>query len=322
MNADVHASTAAAALDALSEEEADEFSAHLETCESCTTEYRQFLETAARLGMIAEETPPASLRASVMQAIAVTPQLPVQGGRHLSSTADSQAGATTDRRADRSAGPHANRGADDQADRQAEADTQADPQDDRGTPTAADERRSAPDGGDVARGVGPDGSGDVSGVVVPLRRRWYARPGTLIAAAVAGVAVIAGTIFAITRPEEPANPILALEQCVLNSDDQQQRPLVAGDTGAAIVSPSCAAVVVPMDQLPLLGENEVYQLWLLKGDQARSAGLLQDTNPDGTLRPAVTTFAPDDTNVAISREPAGGSPSPTVEQIVVVAPLA
>ncbi len=74
--ADAHLDTGAAALDALPIHESADFLAHLEDCDSCSLELREFRETAARLGMAAAAPAPESLRRSVMAAIAVTTQLP------------------------------------------------------------------------------------------------------------------------------------------------------------------------------------------------------------------------------------------------------
>ena len=73
---DQHLNTGSMALDALPQDEAAAFALHLETCPTCSAELTSFLETAAILGSSVAQTPPASLRRSVMQAVAVTPQLP------------------------------------------------------------------------------------------------------------------------------------------------------------------------------------------------------------------------------------------------------
>src|ERR1700712_5240119 len=73
---DQHLNTGAMALDALPPDEAAAFSLHLESCPTCTAELTSFLETAAILGSSVAQTPPASLRRSVMEAVGRTPQLP------------------------------------------------------------------------------------------------------------------------------------------------------------------------------------------------------------------------------------------------------
>ncbi len=94
MITDQHLNTGAMALGALPEEEAVLFVDHLETCPECTSELTGFQETAAALGGSVAQTPPASLRRSVMAAIAQTPQLPpltVNGtalGRHRQAAED------------------------------------------------------------------------------------------------------------------------------------------------------------------------------------------------------------------------------------------
>lgn len=76
MNTDLHLDTGAMALGALPDDERAQVEEHLATCESCTDELAGFLATVDLLGAAAAETPPASLRRSVMAAIKVTPQLP------------------------------------------------------------------------------------------------------------------------------------------------------------------------------------------------------------------------------------------------------
>ncbi|MFF3559473.1 anti-sigma factor domain-containing protein [Streptomyces sp. NPDC002574] len=82
-SADLHTLTGAYALDALPEEQERAFHAHLNHCRSCTTEVREFRETAARLALAAAEIPPRSLHTGVMAALPAVRQLPprVTGGR-------------------------------------------------------------------------------------------------------------------------------------------------------------------------------------------------------------------------------------------------
>jgi hypothetical protein len=82
MTSDPHLNTGVLALDAMPDDEATEAIAHIEDCESCAAELAGFLETAALLGSVASEVPPASLRRAVLAAIAITPQLPPVVGQH------------------------------------------------------------------------------------------------------------------------------------------------------------------------------------------------------------------------------------------------
>jgi anti-sigma-K factor RskA len=76
MNADVHALAGAYALDALPEQERETFRRHMARCPSCQQEVRELQSTAARLGAVADEPPPAPLKARVMELAARTRQLP------------------------------------------------------------------------------------------------------------------------------------------------------------------------------------------------------------------------------------------------------
>src|ERR1700712_686898 len=76
MTTDQHLNTGAMALGSLPEDEAVSFVDHLETCDICAQELAGFRETAAILGSSVAQTPPASLRRSVMEAVSRTPQLP------------------------------------------------------------------------------------------------------------------------------------------------------------------------------------------------------------------------------------------------------
>jgi anti-sigma factor RsiW len=76
MSTDVHTLSGAYALDALTPEEAEEFARHLDACESCRTEVREFRQAAARMGAAEALTPPAELRGRLLAIVDRTPQLP------------------------------------------------------------------------------------------------------------------------------------------------------------------------------------------------------------------------------------------------------
>ncbi|MFJ5219476.1 anti-sigma factor domain-containing protein [Streptomyces sp. NPDC088354] len=73
---DLHTRTGAYALSALPERQEREFRAHLRHCDACTTEVREFRETAARLALAVAEIPPRSLHARVLAALPTVRQLP------------------------------------------------------------------------------------------------------------------------------------------------------------------------------------------------------------------------------------------------------
>ena len=77
MSDDIHASSAAYALDALPDAERAEFEGHLETCRACTDEVARFAAAAARLGAATATAPPDSLRSAVLGQVRSTSQLAV-----------------------------------------------------------------------------------------------------------------------------------------------------------------------------------------------------------------------------------------------------
>src|SRR3954468_2633685 len=88
--ADVHTLIGAYALDALEDDEREEFERHLADCEPCREEVVGFRRTAVRLAEAAAVVPPPRMHGRVMQEIAATPQVrdtpgtPVRGaGRRM-----------------------------------------------------------------------------------------------------------------------------------------------------------------------------------------------------------------------------------------------
>jgi anti-sigma-K factor RskA len=105
---DLHSLAGEYAVGALSDEENRQFEAHLETCPDCREEVAEMREIAVQLSEGVATDPPATLRASVLQQIAQTPQdspapRPAvaaapddqERGRHRDEGASSAAGADT-----------------------------------------------------------------------------------------------------------------------------------------------------------------------------------------------------------------------------------
>ena len=107
MTTDQHLDTGAMALGALPTDEAEALRGHLDDCPTCSAELVGFLQTAALLGSAVANTPPASLRRSLLEAISITPQLPpLPVPRADADAAPGRAGAFgVGGSADRAAGP-------------------------------------------------------------------------------------------------------------------------------------------------------------------------------------------------------------------------
>ena len=77
---DLHVLTGSYALDALDDQEREEFERHLQHCPSCDAEVRGLRETAARIAMASAVAPPTRMEQWVLAASYRTRQLPPQPG--------------------------------------------------------------------------------------------------------------------------------------------------------------------------------------------------------------------------------------------------
>jgi anti-sigma-K factor RskA len=261
--ADFHLDMGAMALGALPDDELAQVQAHLETCESCTTELAGFRETVAMLGAVSAQTPPASLRRSIMARIAVTPQLPP-----LVTPAEPSPSPTEP----------------------AEPAVPVVPATAEGTPDATPT--------------------DLPDNVVPIRR-WFRRPGALIAAAVAAVVIGGGAVVAINQTGGPGTQVAQTpEECIAQAADKELITPAAGNEGSVTYAASCSAVLLDVTGLPALPADKTYQLWALKGQEARSLEPLPAATA-GEPELVTRSTLPGENAVAITVEPAGGSKQPT-----------
>lgn len=76
MNDDLHHLTGVYVVDALDDGERAAFESHLATCADCREEVRTLRETAARLAAVADQPPPAHLRAEVLARVRAVRPLP------------------------------------------------------------------------------------------------------------------------------------------------------------------------------------------------------------------------------------------------------
>ncbi len=143
------------------------------------------------------------------------------------------------------------------------------------------------------------------------RLRWLAAA----AAAIVAVAVGVGVAVSIGGGEETAG-ITAQE--VLDEPDTRSRVAEAsnGGTMSVFASPGLAAAAVSFDDLPSPPAGKVYQMWLIPADgQPLSAGVLDTIPTRGS--PLVVRIG-DASQLAVTVEPAGGSPAPTTDPVAAV----
>jgi len=124
-----------------------------------------------------------------------------------------------------------------------------------------------------------------------------------VAAAAALVAAAAAAPLAVTalhRSGGGPGPQVAAARTAAVLDD------VTGRDMARVVERGGATYVV-LDDLPPLPADRTYQLWSLDGPRPASLGVIGR----GAARTVPVTLPPDTRRLAISDEPAGGSPEPT-----------
>lgn len=161
----------------------------------------------------------------------------------------------------------------------------------------------------VADGGPTAPAADLPDNVVPLRR-WYRRPGALVAAAVAAVVIGGGAIIGINQANQGVETAQTPEQCVAQAADRQTTAPADGQ-GSVVYAPSCGAATVDVSGLPDLPDDKTYQLWALAGTTPRSLDVLPAA---AAGEPQLVTKAtqPGEELVAITVEPAGGSAAPTL----------
>lgn len=154
---------------------------------------------------------------------------------------------------------------------------------------------------------------------VAARRRWFQRPGAVIAVAAASVVLIAGAIVGVGW-SGPNGWGAQREMAAIAEAPDVQTVTHEVDGGGAITlywSAEQGRSGVVVEGLPDVGGDETYELWYIDDSGAQSAGTF-DVRGDETWRVLDGSFAPG-VAVGVTVEPAGGSPQPTTDPIVVIA---
>ena len=146
------------------------------------------------------------------------------------------------------------------------------------------------------------------------RKRFGRR--SLLAAAAAVLAVAAGLGVAVDQHRDVVaarQDNAELVRVLGQSDARTVHQQVSGGGQATVVASRRAdAVVVVLRGLPELPSGRTYQLWLIKGAGARSAGLA------GADQTKLVRGLGDAATIGLTVEPAGGSVAPTMKPIATV----
>lgn len=148
-----------------------------------------------------------------------------------------------------------------------------------------------------------------------MRRRWF----TLAASIVAVLALGFGAVTIGQQLTRPA-AVVALEQ-IQGASDAQSASVALSDGGEATAhwSAERGEVVLVSDGMPVIADDQTFELWLVRDGDAIPAGTFGAT--DGTATALLAgAYQPGDI-IAVTIEADGGSPTgePTSDPIVAIA---
>lgn len=147
-------------------------------------------------------------------------------------------------------------------------------------------------------------------VVVPLEAERSRRRGLqTFAAAAAIVVLLVGGLVVFSRTASAPTDV----DVVATADDASERELSEGELSGrltVVFSPSRDAFVLVGTDVPVLTDDETYQLWFVDADGAESVGVFVPDD-DGRVAERYDGRNPSDFTVGVSIEPAGGSDAPT-----------
>jgi anti-sigma-K factor RskA len=142
--------------------------------------------------------------------------------------------------------------------------------------------------------------------VVPLRPRWL-----YPVAAVAAVAACVAIGLAVWN--------VSLHNQLSNANEQALTHVpVAGVPGTLVVSSNGSAALL-ISRIAPADAGKTYEAWILQGKKAKPAGLFQART--GSAFVPIAGKVPKGGRVAVTVEPAGGSPQPTTTPFAVSSPV-
>jgi anti-sigma-K factor RskA len=159
------------------------------------------------------------------------------------------------------------------------------------------------DGSTAAPGGGASGG----------RARWV----TWLAAAAAALVVAGVGAFGVQAMLDDEPDLTQAAVRVFEAQDAHTATVETAEGGQLTVAVSASRKEMAVDtrELPALDENHVYQLWSVHGEEMVSAAILTDPEVGAAMG-----MPDEETQVAVTVEPAGGSEQPTTQPIVQVDP--
>lgn len=187
---------------------------------------------------------------------------------------------------------------------------------DADAPAPADGTASAPPPAEVAGAAHaePVHEPDSGGTVAPIRRRRH----TAWFAAAAAAAVIAVGGVAWSPWSDDAGTLSPMGTVTAAADATTVSSTKGAVTTEVAYSKQLGKAAVSVSGLPPAPDGKTYQVWFVgPGGEATSAGLL-GVDAEGSGQALLAGEATPADSVAMTVEPAGGSPQPTTEPFVVL----
>ena len=149
--------------------------------------------------------------------------------------------------------------------------------------------------------------------------RWYHRPGSVVLAAAAAVALFFGGVLAADLVNPAAGDAERLAAIVAAPDVQTVASPVEGGARATLVSSESLGVsAMVFEGLPQLTDEQAYALWYITDGEPTPAGLFS-VGDDGAVVQVLEGAFEAGTVVGVTVEPSSGSPAPTTTPIVAIA---
>jgi anti-sigma-K factor RskA len=152
-------------------------------------------------------------------------------------------------------------------------------------------------------------------------RRVLPRPVTTVAVAALVAAIVVLSVLQVRtrRQLQEAQAGNRVAAAVLAAPDARlvTGGTTLGGTMTAVVSPHDREAVITTVGMPVPTGTKVYQLWVISAAGARSAGLLPPGST-GVTSPVLAADVQPGDKLAITVEPAGGTPQPTTTPIVLL----
>jgi anti-sigma-K factor RskA len=147
-------------------------------------------------------------------------------------------------------------------------------------------------------------------------KRWFA-----LAASFAAVLVLGFGAVTVSQYFAPPAAVVALEQ-IQDAPDAQSASATMSDGTVATAhwSPSTGQSVLVADGMPELADGTTYELWFVRGQTPIAAGIFQP-DADGKATAVLQGEMHAGDVIAVTVEPAGGSPdgTPSTDPVVAVA---